>query len=344
MSQSATNNQTQRPLATVIGGSGFLGRYIVKHLADAGWTVRAGVRDVEAALFLKPLGDVGQVVPYPASLTRPETLAAAVEGADLVINLVGLLYESGSQTFQAVHVDGARALAEAAKAAGASRFIQMSAIGADLNSESEYGRTKAEGEKAVLEAFPEATILRPSVVFGPEDGFFNLFANLSRIAPVLPVFGCPVLPSLGGGEGKPVVDLYGDGGTKMQPVYVGDVADAVMACIADDSTTGKTYELGGPSVYSYVELMQLMLKIIERKRLLVPVPFALASIKAFFLELMPKPLLTRDQVTLLMKDNVVSGGALGFKDLGLEPRAAEVMLPTYLARYKAVRGEKFRNA
>ncbi|MGB0671064.1 MAG: complex I NDUFA9 subunit family protein [Rhodospirillales bacterium] len=329
-----------RPIATIFGGSGFLGRYIVKHLADAGYLVRVAVRDPERALFLKPLGDVGQVVPFPASLTRPETIAPACDGADVVINLVGKLYESGRQTFWAVHVEGAEAVAKAAAEAGATRLIHLSAIGADVNSDSEYARTKGEGEDRVLAAFPGATLLRPSVVFGPEDGFFNLFANLSRISPLLPVFGCPTLPKMG----PDGLDLYGDGGTRMQPVYVGDVADAVMAALADDKTMGKTYELGGPKTYSYKELMELVLKATGRKRFLAPIPFGVASLLAAFIGLLPKPLLTTDQVTLLMKDNVVAPKAKGFKELGLTPRAAEVILPGYLARYKAVRGEKFRNA
>jgi uncharacterized protein YbjT (DUF2867 family) len=303
-----------RRLATVFGGSGFIGRYVVQRLAKQGWMVRAAVRRPDQALFLKPLGDVGQITPISANLRHQGSVEAAVAGADAVVNLVGLLYQRGRQRFDAVHVEGAGRAAAAARKAGASRFIQISAIGADPASPAAYARTKAAGEAAVKAAFPDATVLRPSIVFGPEDQFFNRFAQMARIAPVLP--------------------LIGGGHTRFQPVYVGDVADAVVAAIERPDAAGKTYELGGPEVRTFRELMELMLAEIERKRLLVPIPFALASLQAAFLEFLPVPPLTRDQVRLLKRDNVVATGMPGLKELGVNAAALELILPTYLARYR----------
>ena len=302
-------------VATVFGGSGFIGRYIVKRLAQDGWVVRVAVRDPASAHFLKPLGNVGQIVPVPVRLQDPDSVKWAVEGVDAVFNLVGILYEpGGDQRFESVQHKGAGQVAQAAEAAGVSRLIHISAIGADENSESVYARTKALGEKAVLSAFPTATILRPSIVIGPEDGFFNRFAAMARLSPALP--------------------LIGGGKTRFQPVYVGDVADAAMATLHDADTKGGTYELGGPKVYTFKELMALMLKVIGRKRMLLPIPFEVASLQARFAELLPKPPLTRDQVRLLKTDNVVSDDAKGFADLGVKPQAIEVILPRYLARYR----------
>ena len=325
-----------RRVVTVFGGSGFIGRHLVRRLAASGAIVRVPVRDVDTALFLKTMGDVGQVVPMAVDLGDKKLVAAAVGGAEVVVNLVGILSEWWNRTFQSVHVDGATAIAKAAAEAGVKRLIHLSAIGADKNSASAYGRTKALGEEAALAAFPGATIMRPSVIFGPEDKFFNLFAGLARLSPVLPVFGCPTFPRIGlfSGEGLVNVDPYGEGGTRFQPVYVGDVADAVMRALDDPESQGKTYELGGPRVYSFKELMDLMLAEIGRKRLLVPVPFMVARIEAWFLEKWPQPILTRDQVKLLERDNVVGADALGFKDLGVEPVTAESILPTYLRRFR----------
>lgn len=326
-----------QPVVTVFGGSGFLGRHLVKRLADAGRSVRVAVRDVEAANFLKIDGGVGQIVPWPADITNPTQVAAAVEGADQVVNLVGILYERGRRTFQRIHVDGAANVAAAATAAGARALVHVSALGADAESPALYGRTKAAGEAEVRQALPGAAIIRPSVVFGPEDNFFNLFAGLSRLTPVLPVFGCPLWPriTLFPEGGLVDIDLYGDGGTKFQPVYVGDVAEAIMRILArPEECAGKTYELGGPTVYSFKEIMELLLREIGRKRFLAPVPFGLAKFDAWFLEFWPKPLLTRDQVSLLMRDNVVSPGADGFEDLGIDPVTAESILPTYLRRFR----------
>ena len=303
-----------RKLATVFGGSGFIGRYVVQRLAKRGWMVRAAVRRPDEALFLKPLGDVGQITPIAANLRHQGSVEAAVAGADAVVNLVGLLYQGGPQRFDAVHVEGAGRAAAAASKAGAAQFVQVSAIGADPASPAAYARTKAAGEAAVKSAFPQATVLRPSIVFGPEDQFFNRFARMARLTPVLP--------------------LIGGGHTRFQPVYVGDVADAVAAAVERQDAAGKTYELGGPEIRTFRELMVLMLREIERRRLLVPIPFAIASLQGALLQLLPMPPLTLDQVRLLKRDNVVTAGMPGLKELGVGATALELILPTYLARYR----------
>ncbi len=299
---------------TVFGGSGFIGRHLVKRLAKQGWQIRVAMRHPERAKFLKPLGDVGQITPVPAALQDPARIEAAIEGADAVVNLVGLLYEKGRQTFEAVHHQGARRVAEAAKAAGVGQFIQISAIGAGPQALADYARTKGAGEQAVRAVLPDAVIVRPSIVFGPEDGFFNLFAMIARYSPVLP--------------------LIGGGKTRFQPVYVGDVAEAICHCLDNPRWRGKTIELGGPQVYSFKELLELLLVQIKKRRLLVPLPFALAEIEGAILQTLPVPLLTRDQVRLLRSDNVVSEEALKLGDLGIEPTSLEVILPTYLDRFR----------
>lgn len=319
---------------TVFGGSGFIGRHLVARLAERGIVVRAAVRDVTAAQFLRPMGDVGQITPVRASVTDDKAVAAAIDGSDTVVNLVGILFGRGRQTFEAIHRDGAARIARHARAAGVDRLLHMSALGASLQSPARYAWSKAAGEDAVHEAFAGATVVRPSVVFGPDDDFFNRFAALARLLPVLPVFGCPA-PAFRNGS----LDLYGDGGTKFQPVYVGDVADAMMACLDRKDSAGQTYELGGPSVYSFKALMELVLQATDRKRLLLPIPFWVASLEATFLELLPNPPLTRDQVTLLKSDNVVSGEQPTLESLGIAPTAAEVILPTYLDRFR--RGGRF---
>jgi NADH dehydrogenase len=302
-------------VATVFGGSGFVGRYIVKRLAKEGWVVRVAVRDTEKAHFLQPYGNVGQIVRMPVPIQDEQAVREAVDGADAVFNAIGLLFEpGGAQTFDEVHVNGPERIARLAAETGVKRLIHVSAIGADTASESVYARTKAEGEAAILKQFPQATILRPSIVIGPEDGFLNFFAQMARLSPALP--------------------LIGGGKTRFQPVYVGDVADAAMTAVHESKTKGKTYELGGPKVYTFKQLMELLLKEIRRKRLLLPIPFGVAQVQAGVAELLPKPLLTRDQVTLLKVDNVVQKGALSFKTLGLEPQAIEAILPTYLVRYR----------
>ena len=327
-------------LITVFGGSGFIGRHLVRRLAKTGARVRVAVRDIEAAAFLKISGDTGQIVPWPCDVTNPAEVAVAASGADHVINLIGILYERGQSTFERIHVEGAGNVAKACKSAGVKSFVHMSAIGSDAASPALYGRSKAAGEAAVRDAFPEATIIRPSVVFGPEDNFFNLFAGLARLTPVLPVFGCPLWPvdfskiKLLPDGGLVDIDLFGDGGTKMQPVFVGDVAQAIVNILGDGAQSGKVFELGGPRQYSFKEVMELLLAETGRKRILAPWPFAIARFLAWFLEFWPKPLLTRDQLRLLERDNVVSGNAPGLRDLNIEPVAAEAVLPTYLHRFR----------
>jgi len=301
-------------LATVFGGSGFVGRYIVRQLARDGWRVNVAVRDAEYAKFLKPMGDVGQVTPMAVSIRDKAAVAAAVSGAEVVINLVGVLYESGSQNFEAIHHQGAKAVAEAAAAAGVARLVHISAIGADAGSPSLYARSKAAGEAAVRAAFPGATIFRPSLVFGPEDGFFNRFAGLARVMPALP--------------------LFGGGKTRFQPVYVGDVAEAIIRALNDEKTAGQTYELGGPTIYTFRQLMELMLREIRRKRCLVSVPFPIARLEARLLQVLPVPPLTVDQVRLLERDNIAASGAPGLVELGVQPTPVEAVIPSYLDRFR----------
>lgn len=305
-------------LVTVFGGSGFLGRYVVRALAREGYRIRVAVRRPDLAGHLQPLGSVGQIHAVQANLRYPASLAAAAQGSDVVVNLTGILYETGRQTFEAVQAFGAGAVAEAAAEAGVSRLVHVSAIGADEESEAEYARTKASGERQVHEAFATATILRPSIVFGPEDDFFNRFATMARYSPALP--------------------LIGGGSTRFQPVYVGDVAEAVVRCVSGQAQSGKTYELGGPEVFTFRELLEFILKETGRRRLLLPLPFGLARLKAQFLQLLPKPLLTVDQVTMLEVDNVVGSGAvdagLTLEGLGISPHTIEAIVPVYLERFR----------
>jgi len=314
-------------LATVFGGSGFIGRHVVQRLAAAGWRVRVATRDPEGATYLRPRGDVGQVEPVYADLTKDFSVQAAVERADLVIDLVGILYERGRQTFQALHVEGASRIAAAARAAGVKQLVHVSALGADEESDSAYARSKAAGEKAVREAFPGAVIFRPSVVFGPEDGFFNRFASLTGFSPVLPVFLNDGFRRKGFG-----IDVWGTGGPKFQPVYVGDVA-AAIAKVIDGGYEGKSFELAGPRVYSMKQIMEITLEAAGRTRCLLPLPMVVAKLQAPFLGLLPNPLLTPDQVRLMGHDNIATG-APGFKQLGIVPQDAEAIVPTYLARFR----------
>ncbi len=307
---------------TIFGGSGFVGRSIVRILAQQGWLIRVAIRRPVEAHELQPLGDVGQITGIAAKVQDEALVHRAVEGSDAVINLAGILFERGSQSFQSVHVEGAQLVAKAAAACGAKALVHFSALGADAGSDSGYARSKAEGEAAVLAAFPQATVLRPSIVFGPEDSFFNRFAALAQISPMLPL--------IGGGE------------TKFQPVYEGDVARAAVACLGGAQYQGKTYELGGPGVYSFRDLMDMMLAETRRHCWLVPISFRLADIQARFLELAPAPLLTRDQVKLLRKDNVVAEAALGMGDLGIAPTALEVVLPSYLDCFRV--GGRYKSA
>ncbi|MCW9032582.1 MAG: complex I NDUFA9 subunit family protein [Rhodospirillales bacterium] len=333
-------------LVTVFGGSGFLGRYVVRRLAATGASVRVAVRDAVAAEYLKTAGEVGQVVPISASTRSDEAVQAAIEGADCVINLTGILAEWGKQSFETIHVEGAGRIAKTAKAAGVSKLIHVSAQSADPDSPSVYAKTKAAGEEAVLAAYPEATIFRPHVIFGAEDQFFNLFAGIMRLTVALPVFGCPVIPKVSFFKDDKVIDidLYGDGGTKFQPVYVDDVAKAIMVAVEDHSTDGKRYELAGPEVYSFKQLMEMLLENTGRKRLLAPIPFGIAKFGAWFIEKFPNPLLTRDQLTQLQSDHIMDPNAEGLAQLGIEPTPAEIILPTYLQRFRPQRSQSPRLA
>lgn len=299
---------------TVFGGSGFLGRYVVERLADRGVVVQVAVRDPEAAKHLKTLGQVSQVTPIACDIKDEDAVRRAVAGSDAVISLVGILAERGAQTFKAVHVDAPASIARAATEEGCKALVHVSAIGAAKTALSEYSRSKAAGEAAIRDAFPGAVILRPSVIFGREDGFFNLFGGMARMLPALP--------------------LFGGGKTRFQPVYVADVADAVVATLFDENVAGQTYELGGPRVYTFRELMELLLREIRRDRFLVPIPFAIGDIQAALLGILPNPPVTRDSMKSLREDNVVADDAQTLSDLGIQPTSAESILPTYVHRYR----------
>lgn len=311
-------------LAVVFGGSGFIGRNVVRELAKRGWRVRVAVRRPHLAHFLRPMGSVGQIQLKQANIRHRPSIAEALKGADAVVNLVGILHQSGPQTFARVQAGGAAAIAELAAEAGVSKFVHVSAIGADAQGESLYARSKAEGERAVREHMPTAAIMRPSIVFGPEDSFFNRFAAMaSALPPFVP------MPLIGGGE------------TRFQPVYVDDVADAICEALVRPEAAGRIYELGGPRIYTFRELMALMLDEIGRKRFLMPVPFPLAFLiglggeAARFVPFVDPPL-TRDQVRQLKRDNVVdASGAVGtLADLENEPHTVESVLPSYMVRYR----------
>lgn len=298
----------------ILGGPGFIGRYIVKRLADRGDVLAVGARHAASAKFLKLKGDVGQVGLINVTIDDEHVLPAFLAHNDTVINCVGILRESGRQRFDVIHHTAPARLARLAREAGAERFIHLSAIGADPRSSSAYARSKAAGEQAVRDAFPTATILRPAVVFGPEDQFFNRFAALAMVSPVIP--------------------LIGGGLTRFQPVYVGDVAEAAVRCVDDPASAGRTYELGGPKIYTFRQLMELLLEEIRRKRLLLDIPFSIASLQARLMAILPNPPLTPDQVELLKRDNVVSPGALTLSSLGIAPTPVEAILPTYLDRFR----------
>jgi NADH dehydrogenase len=316
MDRMASNQET---LVTVFGGSGFLGRNVVRALAKREYRIRVAVRRPELAGHLQPLGRVGQIHAVQANLRYPASVEAAMRDAQAAVNLVGILTEGGEQSFDAVQGKGAATVARATAAVGG-RMVHVSAIGADENSLSSYGRSKAAGEKAVLAAIPAATILRPSVVFGPEDQFTNRFAALARMSPALP--------------------LIGGGVNRMQPVYVGDVATAVADAVDGKTKPGGTYELGGPEVLTMREIMEVILAITERRRMLVSLPFGLAKLQALFLQFAPGALkLTPDQVALLRTDNVVSDAAkaagLTLEGLGITPDSMEAIAPQYLWRFRA---------
>ena len=305
-------------LVTVFGGSGFVGRHVVRALAKDGWRVRVAVRRPDLAGHLQPLGGVGQIVAVQANLRFPESVAQALRGAEAVVNLVGILSESGKQRFEAVQAKGPQVVAEAAKAAGVARVVQMSAIGADRASKAQYGQTKAAGEQAVLDVFPDAAILRPSIVFGPEDDFFNRFAAMARFSPALP--------------------LIGGGTTRFQPVFVGDVAQTVAQALRGELAAGAAYELGGPEVLTFKQILEYVLQVTNRSRLLLPLPFGLAKTQAKILQLLPNAPLTVDQVTMLETDNVVSDEARAagrtLEGLGITPAPIEAVVPSYLWRFR----------
>lgn len=307
-------------LVTIYGGSGFVGRYIARRMAKAGWRVRVAVRRPNEAIFVKPYGVVGQVEPVLCNIRDDASVRAVMAGADAVVNCVGILAESGKNQFDAVQAEGAARVARIASEEKVSRFVHLSAIGADAASASEYARTKAAGEASVREHMPGAVILRPSIVFGPEDQFFNRFASMSRLGPVLPVVGAE---------------------TRFQPVYVDDVAQAAELALTEGAAPG-IYELGGPDVASFRELMEQMLEVIHRRRLVVNVPFFAARIMAFGFDMLQKltlglitnSMITRDQVRNLANDNVVREGAKGFADLGITPVSMTSVLPDYLWRFR----------
>lgn len=309
-------------LATIFGGSGFIGRYAVAALAKQGWRVRAAVRRPDLAGFLQPGGLVGQIYPVQANIRYPQSVQRALAGSRAVVNAVGVLSSDGPQTFHAIHVEGARAIAKAARETGATRLVHISAIGADRKSAARYARSKAEGEAAVLEEFPDAIILRPSVVFGPEDEFFNRFAAMARMSPLLP--------------------LIGGGRTLFEPVFVGDVAAAIAACLAGQGKPGTVYELGGPEVLSFRRILELTQEWSGRSRRYLPMPFWLAKLQALLTWPLPNSLrpVTYDQVRLLQKDNVVSAAAKDeartLAGLGIAaPHGVAAIVPTYLERFRA---------
>ena len=313
------NNSTGK-IVTVFGGSGFLGRHVVRALALKGYRIRVAVRRPDLAGFLQPLGNVGQVMPMQANLRDANSVARAVEGAEAVINLVGILYETGKQSFDAVHHIGANTIAEATSRAGISKLVQISAIGASEESDAGYARSKALGEEAALASVPGAIIIRPSLLIGSEDAFFNKFAEMGRISPFLP--------------------LVGGGLTRFQPVFVGDVANVIARGVDGLLTPGATYELGGPDVRTFRELMEMMMAVTHQQRLLLPIPIWLAGMMGSVFQSLPiTPPLTRDQVTMLKSDNVVSELAKlegrTFEGLGINPMAIEAVIPTYLWSYRS---------
>lgn len=309
----------QPKIATVFGGTGFVGRYVVRALARAGYTVKVAGRVPERAFFLRPCGTVGQVVPVHCDYRDPVHIAAALRGSDVVVNCIGILYERKRGDFKRLHTGLPGMMAQAC-AAGVERFIHISALGVD-RAASRYAKSKLAGEHAVIQAFPTATILRPSVIFGPEDEFLNLFAGLMRFSPILPL--------IGGGE------------TRFQPVYVGDVAAAVLAAatqplIGEQNPQGRIFELAGPQTLSFREIYQDLFRWTGRRRMLIPVPFVVMKVQAFFLQFIPpRPLLTPDQVVSLQSDNVITPGMPGLEDMDVRPTAMELIVPAYLERFRA---------
>ncbi|MEO0624507.1 MAG: complex I NDUFA9 subunit family protein [Pseudomonadota bacterium] len=303
---------TDAPIVAIVGGSGFVGRYIAQALAREGWRVRVGCRRPHEAHYVRPYGVVGQVEPVQCNIRDDASIQKLVAGCEAVVNCVGILFESGKNKFDAVQAEGAGRVARLAAAAGAKSFVQISAIGADAESPAEYAQTKAAGEAAVLAHFPGAVILRPSIVFGTEDQFFNRFAKMARLSPMIPVVG---------------------GSTRFQPVWVQDVAEAAARAAMGKVADG-IYELGGPNTYSFRELIELMLRVIRRRRLIMDVPFFVARIQGNIFSLLPNPPITVDQVRLLKTDNVVGEGAQGFEALGIVPEAPDGIIESYLYPYR----------
>ncbi len=314
-------------LVTVFGGSGFLGRHVVRALLKRGWRVRAAVRRPDLAGYLQPLGMVGWVQPIQANLRYRWSVDRAVENVDAVVNLTAIMTPSGRQSLEAVNVFGARAVAEAARGAGLDRVVHVSALGADPEAPSAYGRSKAAGEAGVFETLPDSVVMRPSVMFGPEDHFFNRFAGMAQMSPALP--------------------LVGGGKTLFQPVFAGDVASAIADAVEGKARPGTVYELGGPEVHSFRDCMEIMLEVIGRKRMLVPLPWPVARAMASVLQFVPGKPLTPDQVRQLRVDNVVSEAAVAegrtIRALGIEPTTLEAVLPSYLTRFR-VQGEYEKQA
>ncbi len=316
-----TSRLLKGSLATVFGGSGFVGRYAVRALAKNGWRVRAAVRRPDLAGHLQPMGAVGQIHAVQANVRYPQSIEAAVTGSDLVINFVAILAASGRQTYSSVHIDGARAVAKAAKQAGVNQFVHISALGADHNSPSGYGRTRALGEEAVLDEFPDAVILRPSIVFGPEDAFYNRFASLAQYSPFLP--------------------LIAGGRTKFQPVYVGDLADAVVAAGEGKTQNGTIYEIGGPEILSFRQILDHVQLWTGRQRMYLPMPLWLAKLQALLTLPLPNSIrpITLDQARMLQVDNIVSEDAISEgRTLGalgvMQPQASIAIVPDYLERFR----------
>jgi NADH dehydrogenase len=301
-------------MVTVFGGSGFIGRHLVRALANDGWRIRVAVRRPNVAHFLKPMGRVGQIQIVKANVRNDTAVQAALRGADAAVNLVGILSQGGRQRFDALHVEAAGRIARAVKEAGTKRLVHFSALGASPKARANYFRSKAEGERAVRDGFPDATIVRPALVFGPEDQFFNRFAALARVLPILP--------------------LYGGGKTRFQPVFVGDVAQGVTEILHQSGTAGRIYEFAGPEQMSFREVMEFVLRETQRKRALVSLPFGLGRLQGAILQFVPGKPLTYDQVLMLETDTVPSGEQPGLRDLGITPSAPEAIVPSYLWRFR----------
>ncbi len=304
-------------LITIFGGAGFVGTQLVQQLAKENYRIRVAVRRPDLAGHVIPLGEVGQIVPIQANIRDFASVTRAIKGADIVINLVGIKYQSGKQTFKSVHIEGAKNIALAAKEANIKEFVHMSALGADINSDSLYAQTKAKGEQEVLKLFPKAIIMRPSIIFGPEDEFFNLFGALSAISPILPLICADSL---------------------FQPIYVGDVAKAFSLAALGKAKRGTIYELGGNEIYSMRHLMQEVIKQSGRNNILIPIPLWLAKIKTFFLQILPSPIITIDQLNMLKNGSIISKEAIKsrrtLKALGIRPTTIEAILPSYMWRFR----------